>query len=336
MIEIKKIGKALNLIQEIHNYLSGDIQAMNEVIVDSLSVEEELIKVVSKHLSTTGGKRMRPILTILSAKMLGYEGEQSIKLAAAVEFIHMATLLHDDVVDGSKMRRFLPTANVIWGSKASILVGDFLFSQSFKLMVSTKIMSALSALSNASAIIAQGEVSQLVQLEEQRLVKEEEYLAVINSKTAELFGAACEVGGIVAGREDVAQNLKNFGLCLGNIFQIADDALDYFSESNKVGKNIGDDFYEGKITLPVILLARKISDKDSNKLKLMIESKDRSEDDFNWIKLAMNEHNIQADIKTYLDRLKISALNSLSKINVKNKPKEYLESLVDFAINRSY
>lgn len=326
----------MNLIQEIHSYLSNDIQAMNEIIIDSLSVEEELIKVVSTHLSTTGGKRMRPILTVLSAKMLGYEGVQSIKLAAAIEFIHMATLLHDDVVDGSRMRRFLPTANVVWGSKASILVGDFLFSQSFKLIVSTKIIPALLALSNASAIIAEGEVSQLVKLEQKRIVREEEYLKVINAKTAELFGAACEVGAIVSGREDVASNLKNFGLCLGNIFQIADDALDYFSNSSTVGKNVGDDFFEGKITLPIILLTRKISDKDNHRLKKMIEAKKRSEVDFNWVKSIMNEHDIQIDIKTYLGELRVRALDSLAEINVKNKPKEYLERLVDFAINRSY
>lgn len=326
----------MNLIQEIHSYLSSDIQAMNEIIVDSLSVEEDLIKVISEHLSTTGGKRMRPILTVLTAKMLGYEGVQSIRFAAAVEFIHMATLLHDDVVDGSRMRRFLPTANVVWGSKASILVGDFLFSQSFKLIVSTKIIPAMLVLSNASAIIAEGEVSQLAKLQQRRIVREEEYLKVINAKTAELFGAACEVGGIVAGRDDMAANLKNFGLCLGNIFQIADDALDYFSDSSKVGKNIGDDFYEGKITLPIILLTRKISDKDNHRLRTMIEAKERFEADFDWVRTTMNEHKIPIDIKTYLDTLKLSALNSLAEINVENKPKEYLERLVDFAINRSY
>ncbi len=326
----------MNLIQEIHSYLSNDIQAMNDIIIDSLAVEEDLIKVVSQHLSTAGGKRMRPILTVLCSRMFGYTGDQSIKLAAAVEFIHMATLLHDDVVDGSRMRRFLPTANVVWGSKASILVGDFLFSQSFKLIVSTKIISALQALSSASAIIAEGEVSQLVKLEQKRIVKEEEYLKVINAKTAELFGAACEVGAIVAGREDAAQNLKNFGLCLGNIFQIADDALDYFSDSSKVGKNVGDDFYEGKITLPVILLTRKISDEDNNRLKSMVEAPYRSPEDFAWVKLIMNEHKIQIDIKNYLQDLRSSALNSLAEIRVENKPKDYLERLVDFAINRSY
>lgn len=326
----------MNLIQEIHSYLSRDIQAMNDIIIDSLSVEEDLIKVISQHLSTAGGKRMRPILTVLCSKMLGYAGDQSIKLAAAVEFIHMATLLHDDVVDGSRMRRFLPTANVVWGSKASILVGDFLFSQSFKLIVSTKLIPALLALSSASAIIAEGEVSQLVKLEQKRIVKEEEYLKVINAKTAELFGASCEVGAIVAGREDLTKNLKNFGLCLGNIFQIADDALDYFSDSSKVGKNVGDDFYEGKITLPVILLTRKISDEDNNKLRSMIEAPHRSQKDFAWVKLIMNEHEIQMDIKNYLEDLRLSALCSLAEIKVENKPKDYLKRLVDFAINRSY
>lgn len=332
----KNKGNDLNLIQEIHDYLANDIQAMNEVIVSSLSVEEELIKIISEHLSSAGGKRMRPILTILTAKMLDHSGNEAIKFAAAVEFIHMATLLHDDVVDGSKMRRFLPTANTVWGSRASILVGDFLFSQSFKLMVSTKMLPALDVLSNASAIIAQGEVAQLVQLEQQRIVGEEEYLKVINAKTAELFSAACEVGAIVAGREDLALSLKKFGLVLGNIFQIADDALDYFSDSGSVGKNIGDDFYEGKITLPVILLSRKNSVEHNSKLKIMIESPARSEDDFNYIRSLMVDYNIQEDIKLYLLKLKINALKSLSEINIQNKPKEYLEKLVDFAITRTY
>ena len=162
------MGANLNLIKEIHNYLSDDIKVMNALIVDNLAVDEELITLISNHLSNAGGKRMRPVLTILSAKMFGYSGENAIRLASAVEFIHMATLLHDDVVDGSKMRRFLPSANVVWGSKASILVGDFLFSQSFKIIVSTQLMPALVVLSNASAVIAEGEVSQLAQLEQKK------------------------------------------------------------------------------------------------------------------------------------------------------------------------
>ena len=330
------MGANLNLIKEIHNYLSDDIKVMNALIVDNLAVDEELITLISNHLSNAGGKRMRPVLTILSAKMFGYSGENAIRLASAVEFIHMATLLHDDVVDGSKMRRFLPSANVVWGSKASILVGDFLFSQSFKIIVSTQLMPALVVLSNASAVIAEGEVSQLAQLEQKKLLSEKEYINIINAKTAELFGAACEVGAIVAGREDRAKTLKEFGLRLGNIFQIADDALDYFSDSDKVGKNVGDDFYEGKVTLPLILLDKKISAIDGAKLQKMLEKKERSAEDFVWVKNLMQQYNMQDDVMLYLQGLKKNAYISLEKIDTQNKCKEYLKSLVEFAISRTY
>lgn len=326
----------MDLIKEIHNYLSDDISVMNSVIVGSLSVEEELIQLVSNHLATTGGKRIRPVLTILSAKMFGYQGDNVTKLAAAVEFIHMATLLHDDVVDGSKMRRFLPSANVVWGSKASILVGDFLFSQSFKLIVKTESLPALVVLSDASAVIAEGEVSQLAQLEQKNLASEQEYINIINAKTAELFGAACEVGAIVAGRQDMSKQLRDFGLSLGNIFQIADDALDYFSESKKVGKNIGDDFYEGKITLPLILLNKKLSSENELKLQQVIKSKERSLKDFDWVKQLMLEHNLKEDIKLYLNNLKKDALDALARIDTQNQSKQYLEQLLEFAISRTY
>ncbi|GAB4165023.1 MAG: polyprenyl synthetase family protein [Rickettsiaceae bacterium] len=328
----------MDLIKEIHDYLSNEISAMNAVIVDSLAVEEELIQVISNHLANAGGKRMRPILTILSAKMFGYRGDLAIRLAAAVEFIHMATLLHDDVIDGSRMRRFLPTANVVWGSKASILVGDFLFSQSFKLIVSTRLIPALEMLSKASAIIAEGEVSQLTKLEQRRIVFEDEYFKVINAKTAELFGAACGVGSIVAGREDLADELKSFGLHLGNIFQIVDDVLDYFSSSSKVGKNVGDDFYEGKVTLPIIILANQLPDGDASKLKDMFAAGTRSEAEFVWVKSKMREFKVQEIITDRLNSMKDNAMQVLKRINVgnDNKPKEYLEKLIDFAIKRAY
>lgn len=328
----------MDLIKEIHNYLSDDISAMNHIIANSLSADEDLIKLVSNHLSSSGGKRMRPILTLLAAKMYGYSGDNAIRLAASVEFIHMATLLHDDVVDGSKMRRFLPTANVLWGSKASILVGDFLFSQSFKLIVSTKSLKAMEVLSNASAIIAEGEVSQLAQLENQDHVSEEAYLKVINAKTAELFGAACSVGAIIAGKMFDVDSIKEFGLRLGNIFQIADDTLDYFSAVDKVGKNIGDDFYEGKITLPLIFLLNKLDSEDKQKLEEILKAESRAESDFWYVKNLMNEHNIQRDIIKYLEKLKIKAQDALSLINIddQNDSKKYMHELIEFAISRTY
>lgn len=334
----KKRVIKLDLIKEIHSYLSEDIEAMNNVIIDSLSVEEDLIRLVSNHLASAGGKRMRPILTILTAKMYGYNGKSAIKLAAAVEFIHMATLLHDDVVDGSRMRRFLPTANVVWGSKASILVGDFLFSQSFKLIVSTKSLDALEVLSSASAIIAEGEVSQLAQLEAKQNISEADYLKVINAKTAELFGAACGVGAIVAGKTSDAKKLKEFGLKLGNIFQIADDALDYFSESNKVGKNVGDDFYEGKITLPLIMLLEKVNPEEKLELDKMLSADARTVKDFALVQKLMLEYNIKSVIAKYLEQLKSKAEFALLSLegSVDNQSKKYLLELVGFAINRSY
>lgn len=326
----------MDLIKEIHGYLAEEITSMNEVIIDSLRVDEELIKVISNHLSTSRGKRLRPILTLLSSKMLGYNGENSIKLAAAVEFIHMATLLHDDVVDGSKMRRFLPTANVVWGNKASILVGDFLFSQSFKLIVATGVQKAMTALSNASAIIAEGEVAQLAKLEQRVLISREQYFSIIRAKTAELFGASCEVSAYISSKDHLSKVLKDFGVVLGNIFQITDDLLDYFSESDNVGKNVGDDFYEGKITLPVILLNDKLSRDNQLKLTQIIQKDERNSDELIWLIKMLREHSISDEIKSYLDVMKNESYQLIDSIDGEQKAKLYLKDLVDFAVNRTY
>lgn len=326
----------LSVIQKIHKYLADDIEAMNGIIADNLSADEELITLVGSHLANSGGKRLRPVLAILSARLFGYRGENILRLATSVEFIHMATLLHDDVVDDSKMRRFLPSANVIWGNNASILVGDFLFSQAFKLMVSTKIMPALEVLSSTSAIIIEGEVSQLVQLEQKKSLNEADYLKIINAKTAALFGASCEVGAIVADKLEYAARLKEFGMCLGVVFQIADDALDYFSESEKVGKNIGDDFFEGKITLPLILLEQKISTQDQQKLKATLQQKVRTKDELIWVQNLMKEHDIQSAIASYLEKPVKKTYDALEKINIENQCKEYMKEMVEFAISRTY
>jgi len=249
----------LDLIKEIHQFLQAELNEMNNLILGCLSAEEALIKLIGNHISNSGGKRIRPVLTLLSTKIFDCRSDNAVKLGAAVEFIHMATLLHDDVVDGSKMRRFLPTANVIWGNKASILVGDFLFSQSFKLIVATRLLPAMDVLSKACAVVIEGEVSQLAKLEERRLITEEEYLKVINAKTAVLFGAACEVGAIIANQSpNYCKAMRDFGMKLGEIFQITDDLLDYFIQGEVRGKNIGDDFVEGKVTLPLIFLTRKL------------------------------------------------------------------------------
>ncbi len=327
----------MDIIKKIHQFLASEIDQINQLILINISAEEELIELIGNHIANSGGKRIRPILTLLSAKMFSYKGDNANKFAAAVEFIHMATLLHDDVVDGSKMRRFLPSANVVWGSKASILVGDFLFSKSFKLMVDSGKIEAMRVLSNAATIIAQGEVSQLAKLEEHRIINEEEYFKIINDKTAELFSSACKIGAIIANKSDqYISIMEKFGRNLGKIFQITDDLLDYFNEDKKTGKNTGDDFLEGKITLPIILLEKKLSDQQKAKLSLMIKSENRSNEDFIWVKNLLIKYDIDQEIFQYLKKLHKDTKKLLEFINVENDAKKYLKKLVDFATNRIY
>lgn len=310
---------------------------MNSLILEVLSSREELVTAVGSHIAKAGGKRIRPILTLLSAKLFGCNNPDRIKLAAAVEFIHMATLLHDDVVDGSKMRRFLPAANTIWGSRASILVGDFLFSQSFRLMVAAKSMAALKALSDASAIIAEGEVAQLAKLKERRILNESEYFKIINAKTATLFSAASETGAIIAEQPlSYVDALREFGLKLGGIYQIADDLLDYFNDPLLTGKNVGDDFAEGKVTLPIIFLANKLNNEDRHKLSLLFAADERNPEDFNWVLTRLEDYNIKAMILNYIENTRSSITQSLAVINKENESKNYLNLLVDFAANRNY
>lgn len=310
---------------------------MNELILTHLKTEEELVELVGKYLVETGGKRIRPLLTILSSKIFGHDSEDTIKLATAVEFIHAATILHDDVVDGSRLRRFKPSANVVWGNKASILVGDFLFSQSFKLMVSTNSLEALKSLSNASAIIAEGEVSQLAKLNEQRIISQKEYHSIIAAKTSELFGAACEMGSIIAMQPSGTSKLiKQFGINLGNIFQITDDLLDYFGEDKKLGKNKGADFLEGKVTLPLILLYEAMNLDEKRKIDKMIKAPERSEEDFLNVLKMLDNYKIKNQIMVYLSDLRTETNLILNQIHHENESKVYLSALIDFAINRSY
>ncbi|TKD53060.1 polyprenyl synthetase family protein [Sphingomonas baiyangensis] len=230
-----------------------DMNCVNAVILDRMQSDIPLIPKLAGHLIAGGGKRMRPMLTLASAAVLDYAGTRHHRLAAAVEFIHTATLLHDDVVDGSDLRRGKRTANIIWGNPASVLVGDFLFSRSFELMVEDGSLKVLKILSNASAVIAEGEVNQLTAI--RRIdVGEERYLEIIGAKTAALFAAACRIAAVVAERpaaEEAA--LDAYGRNLGIAFQLVDDAIDYVSDADTMGKDAGDDFREGKMTLPVIL-----------------------------------------------------------------------------------
>lgn len=233
--------------------VAPDLNHVNAVILERMQSEVALIPELAGHLIAGGGKRMRPMLTLASARLLDYPGVRHHKLAAAVEFIHTATLLHDDVVDGSGLRRGRRTANIIWGNPASVLVGDFLFARAFELMVEDGSLKVLRILSRASSVIAEGEVNQLT-AQRQVETSEDKYLDIISAKTAALFAAACRIAAVVAEREEaVEENLDAYGRHLGIAFQLVDDAIDYASDSATMGKGVGDDFRDGKITLPVIL-----------------------------------------------------------------------------------
>ena len=232
---------------------ASGLNAVNHVILDRMQSPVALIPELAGHLIAGGGKRLRPMLTLGCSALLGYDGSRHHRLAAAVEFIHTATLLHDDVVDASGLRRGKVTANALYGNPASVLVGDFLFSRAFELMVEDGSLRVLKILSRASAVIAEGEVAQLT-AQRDVTTTEDRYLDIISAKTAALFSAACQIAAVVAERDDaVEEALASYGRYLGIAFQLVDDAIDYVSDAETMGKNAGDDFRDGKITLPVIL-----------------------------------------------------------------------------------
>jgi octaprenyl-diphosphate synthase len=247
--DVPSIDRILRLTQT-------DMERVNALILSRTGSDVMMIPEVANHLISSGGKRLRPILTLAAARLCGYDGEGHVKLAAAVEFMHTATLLHDDVVDESDLRRGRKTARMLWGNQASVLVGDFLLGQAFRMMVEVGSLDALDILSKAACVIAEGEVMQLAAAKSME-TNEKQYLAVIEAKTAALFAAACEVGPTIADRADRRAALARYGLSLGIAFQLVDDALDYAGDAETLGKRVGDDFREGKVTLPVILAHRR-------------------------------------------------------------------------------
>ncbi len=247
-------------IETLVALVAPDMARVNTTILSRTGSEVTMIPEVANHLISSGGKRLRPMLTLAMAQLAGYGGEGHIKLAAAVEFMHTATLLHDDVVDQSDMRRGKLAARMLWGNEASVLVGDFLLGQAFRMMVEVGSLRALEILSAAAATIAEGEVAQLAAAKNTSTT-EDEYLNVVRGKTAELFAAACEVGPVIAAKPKAEEAAcRSYGMNLGIAFQLVDDSLDYGGKAAKLGKNVGDDFREGKITLPVVLAFRRGND----------------------------------------------------------------------------
>ena len=279
MLTAKKLQTTENQspVARLHALLVDDMRAVNAEILKRMQSPVSLIPQLAAHLIAAGGKRLRPLLTLAAAKICSNAGQSHITLAAAVEFIHTATLLHDDVVDESQSRRGKDTANAIWGNKSSVLVGDFLFSRSFQLMVEAKSLDVLDVLSNAAATIAEGEVQQLLTANNLNTT-ESDYFNVIAAKTAALFSAACQVGAMVANAPNAAvQSLADYGFHLGLAFQISDDVYDYFGLP---GKDAGDDFRDGKVTLPIILAYARSNAEQKKFWKKCIETQNQSEDDF--------------------------------------------------------
>jgi octaprenyl-diphosphate synthase len=324
-----------DVFRHLQSLVAEDLRQVNEVIVQRMDSPVVLIPQLAGHIVAAGGKRLRPILTLAAARLCGYQGKRHVRLAACVEFIHTATLLHDDVVDESDLRRGLATANAVWGNKASVLVGDFLFSRAFQIMVEDGSMEVLRILSNASAVIAEGEVHQLITANDTE-TSETAYLDVIRAKTATLFAAACEIGAVVADRPKVeAEALDGYGLNLGIAFQLIDDVLDYSARRDTLGKNIGDDFRDGKITLPIVLAFRRGSEAERAFWRRTLEELEQREGDLEHAIQLMEKHNSLRDTVARARHYGAIARDALG-IFPDSVEKRALIELVDFCIQRAY
>lgn len=323
---------ALDTLKEL---VADDLDKVNGVILQHMQSRVDLIPQLAGHIIASGGKRLRPMLTLGAAKLCGYTGERHINLAACVEFIHTATLLHDDVVDASDLRRGAETANALWGNEASVLVGDFLFSRAFEVMVADGSLRVLGILSSTSAIIAEGEVAQLLTTND-TTTSEDAYLDVITAKTAALFSAACRIGAVVAERpSDEDEALASYGRNLGIAFQLVDDVLDYSSREATLGKTIGDDFREGKITLPVILAFRRGNDDERAFWRRTLERVDQVGTDLDQAIHLMTEYNALRDTVARARHYGARARDALG-IFPSSPEKQVLLDLIEFCIQRSH
>jgi octaprenyl-diphosphate synthase len=312
-----------------------DLQAVNTIILERMQSEVALIPQLAGHVIAAGGKRLRPMLTLVSARLCGYQGRRHMALAACVEFIHTATLLHDDVVDHSHLRRGLETANSLWGNKASVLVGDFLFSRAFQVMVQDGSLEVLKILSDASAIIAQGEVAQLITANDME-TSEADYVRVISEKTAPLFEAACRIGAVVGERPSAEQEaLGRYGRNFGIAFQLVDDVLDYSARQADLGKTIGDDFREGKITLPVVLAFARGSEEERRFWCRCLEDLEQRDADLGRALGLMDRHGALDDS---LDRARAYGNDAIDSLAVfEDSPyRRAMIEVVEFCIERAY
>ena len=320
---------------QLHGLVAEDLKGVNRLIVQNMQSPVALIPQLAGHIVASGGKRLRPLMTLAAARLCGYDGERHIGLASCVEFIHTATLLHDDVVDESALRRGQDSANAIWGNKASVLVGDFLFSRAFELMVEDGSLDVLRILSSASSTIAEGEVLQLITANDTE-TGEAAYLEVVTAKTAALFAAACEIGAVVAERPAVEEEaLRAYGLNLGIAFQLIDDVLDYSARQADLGKAIGDDFRDGKITLPVVLAFRRGDDEERAFWKRTLEDQDIRDEDLDHAMKLIDRHRALTDS---IDRARHYGAMARDALGIfpDSDYKKALIDIVDFCISRAH
>jgi octaprenyl-diphosphate synthase len=322
-------------LEALRQFVGDDMEKVNAVILDKMQSDVALIPQLASHIIAAGGKRLRPMLTLAAAQLCGYREERHVALAACVEFIHTATLLHDDVVDESDLRRGNATANAVFGNQASVLVGDFLFSRAFELMVADGSLEVLGILSRASAVIAEGEVMQLITTNDTETT-EDAYLDVISSKTAALFAAAARVGGVVAdaSRPEV-EALDSYGRNLGVAFQLVDDALDYSAHKATLGKSIGDDFKEGKITLPVLLAFRRGAEEDRVFWRRCLEKLEQDDGDLEHALDLMARHNALTDTIERARHYGARARDALG-IFSDGALKSAMIDAIEFTIERAY
>lgn len=322
----------LMTLKEIRALIADDINAVDQLILDRLSSDVVLINQIGHYIINSGGKRLRPLLVLLSARACGYQGTDHLTMAAVIEFIHTSTLLHDDVVDESDTRRGNQTANEVWGNAASVLVGDFLYSRSFEMMVEPGIMRIMQVMSEATNVIAEGEVLQLLNIHDADTT-EERYMEVIHRKTAKLFEAATQMGPILTGRSELEEAFVLYGRHLGAAFQLIDDALDYLADEEELGKNVGDDLAEGKPTLPLIYVLQNGSDAEKQVIREAIEKDgaERLEEVTAIIKNSGAIAYTQQLAQSEADKAKV-ALAPLENSELKTA----LESLADLAVNRTH
>ena len=320
--------------ERLRDYLAEDLDAVNRLIRERMaSKHAPRIPEVTAHLVEAGGKRIRPMMTLAAARLCGYEGDAHLKLAATVEFIHTATLLHDDVVDESAQRRGRPTANLLWDNKSSVLVGDYLFARSFQLMVETGSLIVLDILSNASAVIAEGEVLQMSAAMDIETT-EDTYLQVVRGKTAALFEAATEVGGVIAGRpEGEVRALARYGDALGVSFQMVDDLLDWGGAGDDIGKNTGDDFRERKLTLPVIRAIAKADAQERDFWARTIGKGDQRDGDLEHARTLLQRHGTLEETRT--EALRYADIAKSAMAEMPDHPlRDMLSDLADYVVER--